>query len=75
VTSPDRVRGELTASGAGSSLSPVSGFIDHTFVLYADLGEYGIEALELGLDAQGGPPHREVSRTGRGILPCVASFC
>lgn len=53
VTSPDRIRGELTANGAGSSLSPSSGFLDRAFVLYADLGEYGIETLDLGLGMDG----------------------
>jgi hypothetical protein len=53
VTSPDRVRGELTASGSVSSLSPSSGFLGDAFVLYADLGEYGIETLDLGLGVDG----------------------
>src|SRR5262245_20598953 len=53
VTGPPRIRGELTPRGGFSSLTPESGFLSNTYVLYTDFGEYGVESLDLGLSAEG----------------------
>ncbi|MGH7724355.1 MAG: multiheme c-type cytochrome [Candidatus Eiseniibacteriota bacterium] len=59
VTSPDRMRGELAPGGRTGG---ASGFLRNAFVLYADLGEYGVKTLELGLTASGAIARADVGQ-------------